>query len=68
MLLIREYYQWCGIYFLGDHFSAVLIGRKFYAIVLLCVDSAYVVLCNLVLVCGKQYLITVLYRTIDHYS
>ena len=62
MLLLRGYYKWRGISFLGDHFSTVAIGRKLNVIVLFCVGSSYVVLCCLVLVCGIQYLLLVLYR------
>ena len=55
MFLLRGYdEQWHGIYFLGDHFSAVARRRKLYVIVLVCVVPAFVVLCCCVLVCGKQ--------------
>ena len=61
MLLLRGYGQCHGIYFLRYHFSAVARGRKFYVIVIFCVGSAYVVLCRLVLVIGRQSLLPVLY-------
>ena len=62
MLLLKGYEQWRGIYFIGDHFSAVARGRKLYVIVLFCVGSVYVVLCRIFLVCGRQYLLPVFYR------
>ena len=60
MLLLRGYDQWCGISFLGDHFSAVARERNFYVIVLVYVGSAYVVLCCHVLVCGRKLMVMVL--------
>ena len=54
MLLIRGYEQCRGIYFLCDHFSAVVRRRKLYVIVLVCVVPVFVVLCGCVLVCGKK--------------
>ena len=64
MLLLRGYEQWCGISFLGDHFRTVAKGRTLYVIVLFCVGSAFVVMCHLVLVCGRQYLLPVFYRVL----
>ena len=61
MLLLRRYEQWRGISFLGDHFITVGRGRNLYIIFILCVDSAYVVQCCLVLVCGRKSLLLVLY-------
>ena len=54
MLLLRGYEQWRGISFLGDHFSAVAIGRKLYVIILFYVGSAFVVLCRRSLECGRN--------------
>ena len=54
MLLLIGYEQWRGISFLGDHFSVVEIGGKFYGIVPICVGSAFLVLCLCVLVCGRK--------------
>ena len=68
MLMLIGYDQWSGIYFLGDHFSAVARGRKLYVIVLFCIGLAYVVLCCLVLVYGRKYLLSVLYRILVCYS
>ena len=59
MLLLRVYEQWRVISFVGDHFSAVARGRKLYVIVLVCVGSAFVVLCHCVLVCGRKFLFLV---------
>ena len=61
MLLIRVYEQWSGISFLGYHFITVATGRKLYVIVLFCVGSAYGVMCRLVAVCGRKYLLPVWY-------
>ena len=68
MLLLRGSEQWRGVYFLGDHFSAVARGRKFYVIVLFCVGLAYVVRCFIVLVCGRQSLLPVWYIILICYS
>ena len=46
MLLLRVYEQWSGIYFLGDHFNAVGRGRKLCVLILVCLGSAFVVLCS----------------------
>ena len=62
MLLLRVYEQCRGISFLGNYFSAVFRGRKLYVIVLFCVGSTYVVWCCLVLACGRQFMLPVLYR------
>ena len=43
MFLLRVYKQWRGIYFVGEHFSAVARGRKLYVIVLVCLGSAFLV-------------------------
>ena len=53
MLLLRGYEQWRGINFLGDYFSAVAKGKKLYVILLVCLGSAFVVLCSRILVCGR---------------
>ena len=68
MLLLRVYEQCRGLSFLGNYFSAVFRGRKLYVIVLFCVGLAYVVLCCLVLVYGRKYLLSVLYRILVCYS
>ena len=65
MLLLRVYEQWYGISFFGDHFSAVARGGKLYVIILVCLGSAYVGLCRLVLVCDRQLIFMVLCRKID---
>ena len=59
MLLFIGYEQWCDIFVLGDHFSAIGRGRKFYVVFLFSVGSYYVVLCCLVLVCGRRSLLPV---------
>ena len=61
MLLLRGSKQCREISFLGDCFSAVDIGRKLYVIVIFCVGSAYVVWYHIVLMCGRKYLLLVLY-------
>ena len=61
MLLLIGYEQWRGISFLGEIFSKVARGRKFYVIVLFYAGSDYVVMCYLALVCGRQYMLLVLY-------
>ena len=68
MLLLRGYEQWHYISFLGDHFSAVPRGRKLYVIFLVCLGSAFVVLCYRVLVCGIQLILLVLCRKLDFLS
>ena len=67
MFLFRELAQWCGFSFLGDRFSVVLIGRKLYFIVPFCVRLAYVVRWGIVLACGRQSMLTVLYRSLVCY-
>ena len=62
MFLLRGYEQWHGNYFVGGNFSAVARGRKFYVIVLVCLGSAFLVLCFRVLVCVRQLLFLVLCR------
>ena len=44
MLLLRVYEQWCGISFLGDHFSAVAKVRKLCVLILVFLGLAFVVL------------------------
>ena len=51
MLLIISYDQWHGFSFLGDHFSAVVRGRKFCVIILVYLGSAFVGLCVIVSWC-----------------
>ena len=65
MLLLKGYEQWRGIYFLGDHFSAVARGRKLYVIVLVCLGSSFVFMSCCVLVRGRQLLFLVLCRKRD---
>ena len=62
MLMLRVYEQWSGIYFLGDHFSAVVRGRKLCVLILVYLGSAFVGLCCVVLVCDRQLLFMVLCR------
>ena len=62
MLLLRVHEQWHGIYFLGDHFSTVAIGRKLYVLILVYLGSDFVGLCRFVLVCGTKLLFLVLCR------
>ena len=57
MLLLIWYDNWHGIFFLGDHFSAVARGMKLYVIVLVCLGSAFVVPCHRVLVCGRKIIL-----------
>ena len=45
MLLLRLYEQWRGIYFFGDHFSALARGRKLCVLILVCLGSNLVGLC-----------------------
>ena len=68
MLQLIVYDQWSGIFFLGDHFNAVARGRKFYVIVLVCLGSAFLVLCFRVLVCVRQLLFLVLCRKCVYFS
>ena len=68
MLLLRLYEQWCGIYFLGDHFSAVVRGEKLCVIILVCLGSASVGLFCFVQVYGRQLLFLVFCRRRDCFS
>ena len=68
MLLIRVYEKWHGIYFLGDHFRAVVRGRKLCVLIIVHLGSAFVGLCYFYQVCGKQLLFLVLRRRRDYLS
>ena len=56
MLLIRINEQWRGIYFLGDHVSAIARGGKLCVIVLVYLGSSFVGLCRRVLVCVRPFI------------
>ena len=60
MLLLRVYELWHGIYFLGDHFSAVARGRKLCVLIFVCLGSAFVGLYCFIQVCGRQLIFLVL--------
>ena len=68
MLLLRVYDQWCGISFLGEHFSAVARGRKLCVIILVYLGSDFVGLYSLVLVCVRPLLFLVLFIKRDFLS
>ena len=66
--MLRVYEQWCGISFLGDHFSTVERGRKLCVLILVCLVSAFVGLCRVVQVCVRRLLFLVLCRRCDYLS
>ena len=68
MLLLRLYEQWRGIYFLGYHFSVVSRGRKLCVPILIYLGSAFVGMCQFVLVCGRQLMFLILCRRRDWVS
>ena len=46
MLMLRVYEQWRGISFRGDHFSTVARGSKLCVLILVCLVSAFVDMCQ----------------------
>ena len=51
--------------FLGDHFSAVVRGRKLCVLIFVYFGSSFVVLCHFFLVFGRQLLFLVFFRRRD---
>ena len=68
MFMIRVYEKWCGISFLGDHFSVIARWRKLCVLILVYLGSAFVVFCCSVLVCGKKLIFMVFCRKRDWLS
>ena len=68
MLMLIVYEQWRGISFLGDHFSAVARGRKLCVLIIVCLGSAFVGLCQVFQVCGRRLLFLVLCIRRDYLS